>query len=1238
MTFRCLLLRGCWLWLGLVGLLAGPAWAQADGGTPPTRFYLPTLYKAHSQNFALAQDRRGVLYAGNFAGVLEYDGLAWRSIPTTDITKVSALRLGRDGRLYVGASGEFGYLRPDSTGRLAFASLSEHVRTRFSEVLAILTTATGPCFVTREVLFWWDGRHLRQQALRAPVQAAFQVGEELYLFQPSVGLSRWQAGRWQPLPLAADAPRPSDAAALLPLADGRRLLATSSQGLYQLAEGTLAPLASNANAALLSRQVTAGAVLRDHSLVLGTARGSLLRLGPSGQLLQVLEGEEGLAGQLINALFTDQEGSLWVALNNGLAQLELPSPLTLFDQAARQTGEINDMLRLGNTLYLAASNGLFALGDGGLRALSTGGSSFALASLGGQLYVGTSEGLHRLAGGHEQALTTDYVLALAAARHDATHLYVGTERGLGVLTVLPGRAPHYRPVPALSERVFGVNEDASGNVWLETLKAGLYRYVPATGQLTHYGRPQGLPTQLYNRLAITSQGVLACNEKGIFRFDTLRQRFAPYAPLGAAAGSTIWLNDLVQDSTGNLWAVNGNKLGLTLYRRQGSRFVGVPTPFRPVAASPINVVYPDRNGVVWFGGRDGLVRYDERVTKTYAQPFTALLRLVETVNGRVLYAGATSAAPATVTLPPRGNDISFDFAAATYPVTQALSFQYQLENYDAGWSEWGPASKKEYTNLPAGDYRFRVRARNVYGTVSREAQYAFAVAAPWYAHWWALGLLGLLGAGLVYWLVRWRLRVLVQEKQSLESLIEQRTEEVLSQKAELENQSEELAVKNDQLEKIDLIVQSINAEVDFSHLFQNILAQFSIIRNMNSASFLVYHHEEQAFRYHALRASVDLSHLAEARLTLEQAEARYLTGAVEIYEHIYLKKDVRFELLGNPADDLPEPKSLITIVLANQGQIEGLITLENTTRTDAFDQRDLSMVGNLKEHLIAAFIKTRLLQNIEHTLHDLKETQGELVRQERLASVGQLTKGIADRIQNPLNYVKNFTESSNQILTDVLDAVTAQQAALPPDTYQNLLTDLQDLRLNATTVLEHSNSTTRILSDMKRLLREKSREFLETDLNIFVESRLRTVQQELKSEYKNLNVQVNTRLSAAPLRVRLLPFELGEALQVIISNAYYAMQEKCRRLPGYGPVLEVSTSRLPGQAELRLRDNGKGIAPGERAKLFSPFFTTKPTSKGTGLGLFMSKDILEAHGGTIELLSQEGEFTELVLRLPLLDY
>lgn len=128
-------------WLMLSCLISSPAaYSQVSSSNagqqvPPTRLFLPNQYDGHSQNFAFAQDRRGVLYVGNFTGVLEYDGLNWRTIPTQNVTKVSALLTAKNGTVYVGANGEFGYLRPDSTGTLGFVSLSSHIRTRFNSTL-----------------------------------------------------------------------------------------------------------------------------------------------------------------------------------------------------------------------------------------------------------------------------------------------------------------------------------------------------------------------------------------------------------------------------------------------------------------------------------------------------------------------------------------------------------------------------------------------------------------------------------------------------------------------------------------------------------------------------------------------------------------------------------------------------------------------------------------------------------------------------------------------------------------------------------------------------------------------------------------------------------------------------------------------------------------------------------------------------------------------------------------------
>ncbi|WP_461106167.1 sensor histidine kinase [Spirosoma koreense] len=1234
----------CWL------LLYGPpggrdAYGQVRSGeaglqTPPSRFFLPGQYDAHSQNFTFTQDHRGMLYVGNFEGVLEYDGLNWRTIPTQNVTKVTALLTAANGTVYVGANGEFGYLRPDSTGALGFVSLSQRVRSRFNDVLAVLEGPDGIYFAARHGLFRWNGKALTEWTVDAEVQGAFQIDRNIYIAQQRYGLRSFQNGTFQPIRQAGGGLRLTNVVAMLPLAARKALIVSSTLGLFQLSDRLITPFSSSGNDYLSDNQATCGTVLSDQTIAIGTLHGGIAILTPDGKLKQLVREIGGLLDQPINALFNDREGNLWLALNNGIGQLEIPSPLTLFAESARQTGEVMDIRQVGNVIYLATINGLFRIGPDGVRSVAglTAGS-FAMTTVGESLFIATSHGLYQLVGGQLRRLTTDYSLCVIAWKNDATRLYVGTEKGLGMLTVSPGRPVTYQLLPNLHEQVSGVVDDGSGNLWIETLTAGLYKLTPATNQLTHYTTSQGLPTLLYDRVAYTTQGLLVYNEKGVFRYEAAQDRFLPYNPFRTALpAAAYWKNDLLEDEQGNLWTVEGNKRRITLYQKQEKGYQPVTVPFLPLSALPINVIYPDRQGRVWFGGRDGVVLYNPLIHKGYAKPYQTLIRQIQTTGGKTLFNGYNlSGHQGTVTLPHAVNDISFEFSAASFPVNNALTFSYKLENYDHEWSDsTSSKNKKEYTNLPPGDYQFRVRAYNIYNVAGQEAVYAFGVLAPWYQRWWVIGLFVGMVALLIYWVGRWRLNRLVSEKQALETMIRERTEEVVFQKEELVKQSEELGVKNDQLEKIDLIVQSINAEIDFGSLFQTILTKFSVIRNMDNASFLVYEKQTNSFRFKALRNSRDLSYVESIQLTQEQVENRLLAQAVEVYEDIYHKDNVYYEPLNNPVDELTTPKSLITLVIKNAGRIEGFITLENSVRANAFDARDLTLIRNLKEHLIAAFIKTRLLEDLENTLNDLKNTQDELIRQEKLASVGQLTKGIVDRILNPLNYVTNFSQLSTGLIDDQIALLEQQRDAPSTDTLDDVISDANVLKNNLNKILAHSNSTTRILKDMQKLLKEKSRNFLETDLNSFIESKTRTAMQEIKPNYKDFSIELVLDLENKPIRTKLLPYEFGQVVQNMVSNSYYALYEKSRQGKVFQPEVRIVTETVNGQVRLRFRDNGKGIPPREVEQLFNPFFTTKPTSAGTGLGLFMVKDIIETHRGKVEIISKEGEYTEILMTLPTL--
>ncbi|WP_201981918.1 sensor histidine kinase [Hymenobacter rubidus] len=275
-----------------------------------------------------------------------------------------------------------------------------------------------------------------------------------------------------------------------------------------------------------------------------------------------------------------------------------------------------------------------------------------------------------------------------------------------------------------------------------------------------------------------------------------------------------------------------------------------------------------------------------------------------------------------------------------------------------------------------------------------------------------------------------------------------------------------------------------------------------------------------------------------------------------------------------------------------------------------------------------------LRKQIESTLEALEKVQDELIRQERTASVGQLTKGIVDRIFNPLNYITNFSQSSDELVQEVIETLKKQQHVLPIDTLDSLFDALNMLKYNSMKVQEHSASTTRILRDMQRLLKEKSREFIETDLNLFIEGEVKTALQNVEKEFNSFPINVVMEQCPQSLRVSVLHYELGQAVQDLVNNACYAMFEKSKSGQAFTPELRITTRLVNDYSVVELRDNGTGIPKHEIPKLCNPYFTTKPTSKGTGLGLFMTKDIIETHNGSFHIDSQEGEFTLITVRLP----
>ena len=267
---------------------------------------------------------------------------------------------------------------------------------------------------------------------------------------------------------------------------------------------------------------------------------------------------------------------------------------------------------------------------------------------------------------------------------------------------------------------------------------------------------------------------------------------------------------------------------------------------------------------------------------------------------------------------------------------------------------------------------------------------------------------------------------------------------------------------------------------------------------------------------------------------------------------------------------------------------------------------------------------------LDTSLTDLRATQAQLIQKEKMASLGELTAGIAHEIQNPLNFVNNFSEVSTELVEELAEeqARPARDAALETEL-------LGDLKQNLVKITQHGKRAAGIVRGMLEHARTSAGERAPTDVNQLADEYLRLAYQGLRAKDKTFNATLETGLAADLPLVSVVGADVGRVLLNLFGNAFYAVRQRQQTgKAGYAPTVRVSTKRVGDTVELRVFDNGTGMSPEVQAKIFQPFFTTKPAGEGTGLGLSLSYDIVtKGHGGTLAVESTEGQGTEFIITL-----
>ncbi|GAC1481231.1 MAG: hypothetical protein NVS1B13_03020 [Flavisolibacter sp.] len=270
--------------------------------------------------------------------------------------------------------------------------------------------------------------------------------------------------------------------------------------------------------------------------------------------------------------------------------------------------------------------------------------------------------------------------------------------------------------------------------------------------------------------------------------------------------------------------------------------------------------------------------------------------------------------------------------------------------------------------------------------------------------------------------------------------------------------------------------------------------------------------------------------------------------------------------------------------------------------------------------------------DLKTALANLRSTQSQLIQSEKMASLGELTAGIAHEIQNPLNFVNNFSDLNNELIDELVQEI--QQVKL-----EGIITNAQNLKENNEKINHHGKRAEAIVKNMLQHSRKNSGQKESTELNSFVDEYLRLSYHGLRAKDKGFSASLETNYDPAIGKINIVPQDMGWVLLNLFNNAFYAVHQKQKRgTNGYTPTIEVTTTIKAGFVIITIKDNGTGIATGIKDKIMQPFFTTKPAGEGTGLGLSLSYDIItKGHGGEMKAESREGEYTCILVKLSLKD-
>lgn len=1202
---------------------AVPVHAQPSYGFPIVQTYDPKAYGEDIQNWAITQRKNGFIYVGNRHSLLEFDGVTWNKIPLPNKYVVRSLYLDDDDKLYIGGTDEFGYLGLDSVNSSVFVSMKHLLPadiSNFKDIWKIHKVHDKIFFQTRNSIFVYDGQQM--QVLKCPagiIANSFSAFGEFYMKcivqqeddDQTMGNGLYRYNNESKQLEFTGFHHKERFYNMLEMDDGQILFVGTNNPflVYNPQTATTSKLDSKFDQA----RVMLGAVrpysstyLRDGRISISTLQHGIFIIDLKTGKAKQLDKRAGLIGNSVYNQFVDRDGNLWLAQEQGISYVRLNEPLTQYGTNQGLEGTAISATIFNKDFYVGAVTGVYRLNadetftqlkgknDQTWQFFQTEQELFGVQT---RYFVSIDEQVRSV-------IYAEPWTVIPLKGYSGLWLAGNYNAGLTILKQQGQQLSIRNKIKGFNENSRKIAQDFQGNIWVSDKVLGVWKIqlneeLDSAIDIRFFGEGKGLPTNKNNYLyPYTHQNKampLFGTSKGFYLFDYDADSLKAYQKLNQALDQTGNIrNAIAYDDLGNMCFLHKKDFVLMTQLEDGE--------YHADSVSMAYLKNKSADEINYLGNGDFCITTDAGVffinrDFTYQNPasYVAAIRSVK-AKGKVVFGGGTTPAKSN-SFDYENNSLAFTFAAPYFSSPEALQFQYKLEGFDEDWSPWDKVTFKEYTNIPEGDYRFLVRAKNLYAQESELAIYPFEIHPPWFRTPFAYVSSLLVLAGLIYIGIRINTYRLKKENERLEQIILQRTSEIQEQKEEIQIQAEEISSQNevltlqkDELERsyqnlrmLNAIGKDITQNLSLATVTDTVYTKISELLDIAEFGLGIYDEEKQQliFKNYVLNGEVIpeviLSTKVKNRLSvycIQENQEIWLNNVKKSYQNFieHLDQYEEGELLN----------SLICLPLISGQNKIGIMSVQSE-KFNAYSEYQVSLLRNIATYTAVAIENARSYERILE-LDQFKES---------------MTGMIVHDLKNPLNSIIGL--SSGEISAKKIQSIHQSGRQM-----LNLVSNILDVY-----------------------------KFEQAEIALHLHTRaINRVIRQAKEQVESLLQEKNIRVVSETDATHTIRADVELAERVVVNLLTNAIKYS----PVNGQITIKAHATGSEMLSIAITDHGQGIPADKIGLIFDKFGQAKAKDSGltrsTGLGLTFCKMAVEAHGGSIQVVSTEGKGATFTFTLP----